>query len=354
MDFLSNCARIVRLAAAALFSMAAASAAVSGADSDVWQYTHPQAKALIGVDWQGASRSHLGLLLATELKKLGLKPVQEMNILDDLDSVLISSPGKPDPKSKQEPPVIIAAKGRFNIARVKASMAEGYSSSRFRGVEMLVPPRSKHSDMQVAVVNPGLLLIGDRMSLRALLTRGPGEHAGGMYDRARKLSAANDIWAVLDIPPSTLLGDGVPQAAFLKNVESLDLGISLKEGLGINLFLNTASKEDAATMSQALSGLLALGLMQNTDPKLNDLARNIHISPEGKALKLLAAIGKDELTAGIQRAAVSFRPGKWKGQQARPVQRAQNEFRPPAPRRRMVVRIEGLADGPREIPYGRP
>ena len=87
-------------------------------DSTFWQYAHPNAKALIGIDVQRVRTSQMAAQLRSQFQTVNLPAVPGLEFLKWVDRVMISSPGVKTPGTTQEPPVLIAVQGRFDPAEL--------------------------------------------------------------------------------------------------------------------------------------------------------------------------------------------------------------------------------------------
>ncbi|MEO8657411.1 MAG: hypothetical protein ABI693_03030 [Bryobacteraceae bacterium] len=303
-----------------------------GGEGSLWQYVHPQARAIAGTDWKKVADSDVGRLLQSELARLGLKNTGPASVLDSMERLLISSPGASG--LQKDPPALVALEGRFDSPRVRAVLAEGTTSKRYRGIEICSGPRgSGGQPMELAILSHTLLLIGDRSSVRAAI-----DHAvppsGPLMARARRMAAENEIWAVMSTPPSAFAGEGLPQAALLKDIQGMDLGVALGRGMAISLHLKSSTPAKAKEMNAALATLLSLAEMESGDQQLKQLASRVRISADSNTVAVTFAMDAGELRESLRAVSGRLR---------------QSAATAPTPRR-MVIRIEGLDDGPREIP----
>jgi len=286
-------AQFLLLAGTAMFAWGA------GAELSVWRYVHPEAKILMGMDLARSKQSATGKLLARQFTSLpNAKVTGGSEFLDMADRVLLSSPGA---EQGENAPMLVAVEGRLDRIALRKLLAPGTGVERFHGVDLLVPPRTKKSDLVIAVITDRLGLLGDRASVEAALTADSTKVDAAMLRRAMELAEANEIWVVATAPPGSLAGEamgGGPEQ--LKDIESMDLGISLQKGLGLRLALGMkteASAQALAGMAQMLVGMAASDTKKN--PQLAEIARSLKLNSEGTNVRLSIDVPVAQLEKGI-------------------------------------------------------
>lgn len=151
----------------------------------VWNLAHPNAAALIGVDVRGIRESALFQSLGDQLKTAGaaLPSMQGRAMLpgkeffNDIDSVLISSPGSPKPTAKasaakpsaakDNPPFLMIVTGHFPAEHLQAFLKG--ESHVYDTVDVYRP--DPHGNSSVARLDENTLLVGDAASVRAAIDR---------------------------------------------------------------------------------------------------------------------------------------------------------------------------------------
>jgi hypothetical protein len=97
-------------------------------DASLWRFVHPNAKAVIGIDWGHIRQSQAGTLIREKLIPLGALPgFPRLEFLDSVDRFLFSTPGikasddsqDDSPGSVGQTPLIVAVHGRFDGAQVR-------------------------------------------------------------------------------------------------------------------------------------------------------------------------------------------------------------------------------------------
>lgn len=312
-------------------------------DDPLWQYIHPKAQALAGVEWKRVASSEVGQIIRSQFAQSAALSFPGTELLDSIDRILISSPGGPRKSAKSDTPAVLAIAGRFKLEAVRNAMAKGSTTARYHGTEILTPPRpASGENMELALLSNELILLGDRPSLRAVLDAPRAARAGSLFTRAAAMAADNDVWAVLAISPEALAGDTMPQAKAFKDVRGLEIGVSFRQGFALSMNLQATSAQKATEMTQAISGLIALASMHSGDQvQMQDLARMLRIESRGTAVMLAMSLTVDEVRQGLKSAAPTI---------AAATTRTAPVAKPDTPAKPIMIRIEGMQGGPVEIP----
>jgi hypothetical protein len=359
-----------RLAVVSVFSFFGAVAQCAPATTSLptfWRYAHPEAKALIGVEWSRMVNSPFGERIRNEMKKTGVSMKDGLEFLDDIERILISSPGNKSGGANGQPPAVIAAQGRFDLDRLReVAKADGALSVSYRSVELLIPKERPASRMALALVNPQTILLGDRKSVEAAIdlhaAADPSLSATPLYRRAAELAATNDLWVVAMTSPADFSTGNMAQSQLLNDVKSVEAGLSFRSGFGLQLNLGTKSEESARTLANGLQMMLALAVSgQDAQPGLAQLANKLQIAAESSQVKVALSISQGELEKGIgelraamtspRKGSVDVRGAARGSSTWPPAQTAPRE--PAGPPAKKVIRIYGLEDGPREIDFSK-
>ena len=317
----------------------------------------PDAGLVFGIEWRKIVDSSVGSLLTDQIKS-NMPPVPGMEslqntLLHDLDSVLIASSASSLSKGASKPPVLIVVKGRFDANQLRSLIpAKSLSVEKYRGVELLMAfgeapaaaSKAGPDQTRVAFLDANTILAGDRIELRMAIDRIKtgklSASKGGFLADIGPLTAANDLWMVVDIPPSALK-DAPPMAAqMFAGVKSTELGMSFGQGFGMQV--NILTKDDAAaqSMQQTLQGLIAMaGMSQSENPQSAEMIKKIRITAENARVKLALALDRAELEKIIK----EMKPGVKTSPATAPATH-------PEPAGPKSIRITGLDSGPVEVP----
>jgi hypothetical protein len=322
----------------------------------MWQFAPPDTKALIGIRWHNIAESRIGRALQQQLSDAGFSGLPALGILKDIDEAVIASPGKkPDDPDDKQAPVLIRVSGRFSSGEFERMMAgQGAHSQLYRGKR--VYRQKKNGDMAFTRLDEHAFLLGDAPSVFAALDRleWPSAAANPLIARASKLRDDNDIWALFTVAPKELAGKLVPDLPLVGDVHGLELGISLKDGLDLRLGLDTDSEESAAKLADELKKDLKLAMkdmQQGPDP-----SRNADIAAAAKKIQVAADKTDVRLTLKVDAATVERSLAEAARQQKASRPAVAITIQPhaaPPPQVKQTIHIEGLDDGPKDVPLAR-
>ncbi|MBL8293947.1 MAG: DUF3352 domain-containing protein [Bryobacterales bacterium] len=321
-----------------------------------WRYVHPQAKTLIGIDLRAVSQSPLWNKIAADFEKSGWKQQvshQGLDFVKDIDQILLSSPSLPSNARQLEgAAVVLAMQGRFQLDKLRSSIsAKGAKTSSYKGVPLLL--QDGKTDIVLAMVSPQLLVLGDPKSLRAAIdhhetsiTAMAGEPR---FQRATELATLYDAWIVSDAPPAA--GPQSPAAQMLKDVRGFEGGISLRDGLALELNLQTDSHAKARELTDGLRVLLQFATMgPQQDPMVRDLVQRLRIQTDDSRASFAILWKQDEVVGmvdGLKAKAVQAAFGSPNG--PLPAAPTLPEPAPKPPAGPLIVKIFGMEEGPREV-----
>ncbi len=352
-----------------------------GPAEDLWSYTLPGAKVVAGIDWQRAKSSETGAML---MKKLLATPGAKskmtqagLDFVDGLDRLLITSPGQ-GPDSGGKNAAVIAAAGRFDRAKLKKSMPAGTAIERFRGIDLFVPPSAKAGEMVAGWVSGTLMLMGDRDSIADVLEARSGIGDATLLSRAKQMETQHEFWMIADAPPYVAAGSGPGAAQGIEDIRSMDITVSLRQGLGLkaNFTMTDAEKAQGAAMLAQMFSAFPPGPNQQASA-LAAIAKNLSVKVEGPVIRANLNLS----LAQLERAAVEVRAGLEGASRRslesligvggggslppglRPTVRAESARNMPmtapavaAPAQpvRKTIRIVGLEEGVKEVSYTSP
>ncbi len=282
-------------------------AAIAG--EDLWSYILPGAKVVAGIDWQRAKSSDTGVMLMKKLLATpGVKSKMTesgLDFIDGFDRLLISSPGQ-GPGSDGKNIAVIAIAGRFDRAKLKKSMPAGTAIERLRGIDLFVPPTAKADEMVAGWVSETLMLMGDRESITEVLDARSGLSDRALLSRARQLETQHEFWMIADAPPYVAAGSGPGATQGIDDIRSMEMAISLRQGLGLkaNFTMPDAEKaQGAAMLAQMFTAFPPSPNQQGS--ALGAIAKNLGVKVEGPMIRVNLKLSVAEL----ERAAVEVRAG---------------------------------------------
>lgn len=334
----------------ALLAIAALSAS---AQTNAWEFGHPDAKLLVGIDVKSLRESAAGQSFREQMKAepaaAGMQaPFQAMafGLLDQIDQVFISSPANMSDGAKNNPPFLLVVEGRFPMTELQ-SFLKG-TPRRYRTANLY--RTSQTETTTVALLDSGTLLLGDEKSVLAALDRHGRAlpPASALLGRAKALASAHDVWIIADGPlskfqPANTNSSNPLASQIASQINGIDMGLSLRDGFQLALSLTAASDAVAAQMTQMLSAQIQLAaLAQANRPDAAELLNRLHIGAEGNRMSVNIALTKDEFEQQLRAAQAARAMAA-----ATPVSRP--AVRPAKPATPGKITIYGLDGGPRVI-----
>jgi hypothetical protein len=305
----------------------------------LWPFVHPNAKSLIGIDVRQIRQSSLGRYLEEQwMTKLG-KALPGMDLLDQVDRLLISSPGSKNADDPAEPPILIVARGRFDLARVRQLLHQQRAKPQiFDSVTVYRPQGKMNKEFAIALIDAQTILAGDSQSIFAAIERlrlPPGEGTNVIFGRAASLDAEYDFWALM-LEPGSLGGQWLPMGGLVEGLTGLEAGVSMRNGFSANVSMSTTNEDKAHELKDQLGKLLKLvSKDEAARPEWALIAKRPKLSVQGCRVALSIRIDRTELESSLR------------SLQARALAKLQVPI--PSKPQRQVIRIEGLDEGPREL-----
>ncbi len=359
------------LALSALAHLPAASAPVTGgAEPLAWRFAHPEAQVLAGVNLARLADSPAGLHLRSQFAAaLGPSLIEQAEMLL-LSSVDIAGGKRAD---------VLILSGNLTLANLRRmAMKEGARISSYKTLEIAAPAGARAQDPHLAwqpAAASTVVLIGTRPAVQAAYDRSKAhldslESVNPIFKRARALRSQFPVWVACEGMP---LGAGPKAVSLLSEdesenpgwVEGLDIAFRLDQSPTANFTIATSNEATAEFVLQQLrdsaaepfllkpwlsnlKGELDGGTLSLASP-LDDPAATARVAPLLAAFGLPVDAAPPPSPAVVQvRAKVSANVPAHNMPSLRP----DTETPHPAPPKKLFVRISGLDEGTRSIPYG--
>jgi hypothetical protein len=354
----------------ALIALLSPAVADCQSDAAPWRFVPPNAKALININWQRIRQSPAGAMILDTWLNVGPKAaIPGLEFFDDVDRVVISSPGSETSKdtgagTDAEPapaPLLFAVDGHFDAAKVRKFFARlGAKPQAYNSFQVYRPQGRHAKDMAYVLFDAGTILFGDAPSVFAALDRNqfgaPTPEPGSIIARAPEMDKAYELWLVIT-SPDILANDrleGLFRAGeWAPDAQDFEVGVHLRSGLTADVTVRFASTEAAKQVVTELTRLAAIAAKDKDEPQMQDIARKLKFSSDGSAAKINLRLTPQELAKSTQ-ALMAAHPAAGEQPAAAPAPApipAPAATPAPAPEKPGVIRIEGLDDGPREIPF---
>jgi len=282
-----------------------------------WNLLHPNAAALIGVDVRGIRDSAIGQSFAQQFKATGgalpllpgaaMLPVKDF--LNDIDRVIISSPGAPapgkgaakgnTPAKKQNPPFLAIVTGHFSAEHLKPFLKgkpETHST-----VDIYRP--NPQSTTGIAMLDERTLLMGDMTSILGAIDRSEAVKPvrPPLLARASSLASTHEFWMLLTVPPSALQPSNASLGAVGADITGMEFGMAFRDSFRLDLNLATKSAESAQRMARMLKAQLQMGLAGKlNEQQAAELMRKLEITTDGNSLGLHVEASREELERNLR------------------------------------------------------
>jgi hypothetical protein len=329
-------------------------------DPAPWRFVYPNAKALISINWQRIRQSPAGAMIRDRWLNAGLAAaIPGIELLDQVDRVVISSPGNEAIQDTEagtdvEPapaPLLIAVFGHFDPAKVRALFARrGAKPQTYNSFQVYRPQGKDAKDMAYVLFDAGTILFGDAPSLFAALDRNqfapPAPGPGSILARAAEMDAAYEVWVIVttpDIMSNDRLAELFHGGEWAEDAQGFEAGVNLRSGLAADATVHFASEAAAKRVVTEMTKLSAmLAKDKKAEAQMQVIAKKLKFSSDGPAAKISLRLTPQDL----EKSAQAFAAARKARALVAPTQAV---TAPPA--KPGVIRIEGLEEGPREIPY---
>lgn len=252
----------------------------------------PDTTSITAIEWRKVLDSPYREMFRLEIEPATLQLLGGINFIEGIDRVVVAGTGKS---------ALLILSGKFDLGLLKdLAVSDGGTVKLYRNAQLLLSPDAD-ADTQIALVNEGIVLIGNLGSLTSAIDRGNGA-------RRPSRSGSCDLWLFSKSPSPEIL--------------SHEFGLTIKDGIQLDAKINTIS-DDYAQRLKENAHLHELGAEQN-----------------GSTVRIAAKLNFDQFERGL---------GKWRvslEQLRAPEQLAQKVAEPTGP---LKIRIFGLDGGTREI-----
>ncbi len=355
----------------------AAPAPLFGAPAS-WDLAPADAKILIGVDVRGLRNSSLSDAFPPDMRSqlpLAAFHMPGAELFDDIDSVFLASTGENLAKAAAPgavpKPGATAVKAGAVPAKIPASFLMVFEGTfpdehlrpflkgphpSYKGVNVY---RGLSADpASVAILDEHTVLFGDDKSIyRAIDRKTLGVKAqGALLERARELASSNEVWMVFEDPTGALQQKAGPAALFAGEIEGLDIGVAVRDGLHLDFGLSTKTEAGAEALAQLLATQMQSAVNAKLDgQKAQEFWKNVKMGAAGKRVMLQISMTKEELQENIRLAReqrtspAGARPPVATAMTGATPAAAPKLALPPPPPKPRSVKIYGLDDGVREI-----
>src|SRR5580658_8357289 len=334
-------------------------------DPALWRFVYPNAKALISIDWARIRQTPAGAMIQEKFLSAGAMPaIPGLELLDDMDRVLISSPGKNSDDNSSESPILVAIHGHFDSAKVRAVFIHfGAKPQSYNSFQVYRPQGrgEDRKDTAWVLFDAETILLGDAPSIFATLDRNrSAPAAGSLAARAAEMEAAYEFWIIMDaaeIVSTDQIAALFRGGEWASEAQGFDAGVNLRTGLAADITVRFSSDATAKRITTELSRLVNMAAKdKSAGAQIQDIAKRLKFNVDGSAAKISLRLTQQEL----EKSAQAFAAGLQTAARNTASNERSNPNPTPAitpvttPSKPGVIRIEGLDEGTREIPFQDP
>lgn len=344
-----------------------------------YRFAFPQSEILLGVDVKWLLKSQFGSSMRKEIKgNLGeLKALE--SLMDQIDSVHLSVVSKNNKSSD----LMMLVQGRFEADKLlELASRNGLRMEQWGKTKVLVQPKERLApprkgsfqkvqfNMEMptgkpvfAIYDNTRILIGEEAPLRAALERmetGLTPQANPLFERARDLEAANDLWLVGNTAPLNLNSSRSkqtdPMMQLASQVRNFSLAMAMRSSVSVDLQVQATTPKAAAQMLDLIKGAVAMAKMSSNSAEAFpvDLDKVLQVSSNGNLVRAAISMEQTDIEKVLASSMV-LGPAKPKSQ-AEPAIASSTPVPVAAPvvvkriePTRKTVMIYGLPGGPKEI-----
>jgi len=203
--------------------------------------------------------------------------------LRDIDEVLVATNGE-----GQNPPTLIVATGRFDVARLSQG-AKHYLDVPLLGGD-------QPTDGVVALLSASTALAGDRPTVLATIdhmANGPRIDAA-LVEGIMAARSRYDIWGLGDRPEGFVAP--TPQASAMESIDRFQFGVSVSHGLELGAEVHARSAKDAEQLV-AMMGMVE-AMIKAKQPTAGSAKFDVHV--EDGAIKVSMMISEADVLQAMQ------------------------------------------------------
>jgi hypothetical protein len=367
------------LPALALTVLLAPVAAMGQSNPALWRFVDPNAKALIGIDWGRIRPLQAGAMIREQwLTASAVGTVPGLDLLDEIDRVLISSPGKNSSDDSAESPILIAIHGHFDAAKVRqvfthlGAKPQAYNSFQVYRPQGKDPRSDDPKDTAWVLFDAETILYGDARSIFAALDRNqfaqaspqPTAASGSILARSAEMDARYELWMIMDateMMSSDRIAALFRGGEWASEAQALEAGFDLRTGLAADITVRFSSDTVAKRVTAELTRAMNLAAKdRSAGAQAQNIAKKMKFNVDGSAAKVSLRLTVQELEqsalafAASQKEAAADAGLSEKSNEKSNTNAAAVAVPQTTPPKRGVIRIEGLDEGTREIPYQEP
>ncbi len=283
-------------ALAALFS-----GVLSAADPQLLNLVMPDVKVMADINVEQAKSSPFGQYVLTQVETQQLTQIATLTGFDptkDVNELLVAGNGAAQHSG------LALALGNFNVAAITGVIAlQKVATETYHGVTIF---ENTQKEAGLAFLGGSIAVAGDLVNVKAAIDRvsAPSILPASLLTEIGQLSAANDVWALTTVSPSSLkasaaaldvpgLGNGAGN--MLGTVQSASGGIKF----GANVVMTAQAQADTAQNATAAAGLIQFlvnmaQLKAADQPQVQALAKALTVSANGATINVALTLPSEQ------------------------------------------------------------
>lgn len=211
-----------------------------------------------------------------------------INIQTDVDRIVASMSGAPDPSNPANARPLLVARGRFDTARIEAAIrAKGGNVEQYNKQRLI----TLNDELALSFVEPDLAIVGVPASVRrAIDTKASGTNVtanAGLMRLVNDFDGGN-AWVVAHIEAVTSASI-IPEEIKKQLPPVTWLAVNGRVDDGIRAVVRAEARDEAAAsnLRDVVRGFVALARMQaGQQPQLADLANSLELGGQGTTVSL--------------------------------------------------------------------
>lgn len=319
-----------------------ATALLSAADASMVDLIMPNAKILIGVDFERARNSPFGQFALRQLPggaggESGLDKLAELTGFDprrDLQEVLVATTDavvRPGKSASPTQNAVVIVRGAFNPAKFTELIGKRAQVTAYNGISVVEVPtpvsRRGRAAAGTTPAAPGtepdwlgfmgnLLIAGPKSAVQKAIDRGRAARkpdSSALLARVQSAGAKHDVWFLTTVSPSDLAGNlgnanmqGALKGDLMQGIESVMGGIKFGTNVVMSGEATTRSDQDASALVDVLRFFTTMAQSNGSKSGPMGMLNDLQMNATGRTVKfsLTAPAAEIEklLDSGLERA----------------------------------------------------
>jgi hypothetical protein len=212
-----------------------------------------------------------------------------INIQTDVDRLVASISGSPDPSNPANSRPLLVARGRFDTARIEAAiLAKGGAVEQYNKQRLI----TLNNDLGLSFVEPDLAVVGSPASVkRAIDTKASGTNVtdnASLMKLVKDFDSSSNTWVVAHVEAVTA-GNIIPPEIKQQLPPVTWFAVNGRIDEGVQAVIRAEARDEAAAnnLRDVIRGFVALARMQAAQhAQLADLVNSLELGGQGTTVSL--------------------------------------------------------------------